>query len=181
MFSLFPFHPSFSASRFLRARISRFVSKKPRPCTALPIGRRRAGPGPLSHLPQRRSRQRGLHPGADRGRSGTYDRDGWCMYASANFERLVLGCIKADFCKQIFFSRRLYFSIFRDLQAPLSGEKKVRALFFSRKKRTFGGEGGRSNLSTEGALAKRGALACAYGALGAIYALPWVDPWLTLC
>ena len=26
------------------------------------------------------------------------------------------------------------------LQSPLSGEKKVRALFFSRKKRTFGGE-----------------------------------------
>ena len=26
---------------------------------------------------------------------------GWCMYASANFERLDLGCIKADFCNQI--------------------------------------------------------------------------------
>ena len=32
------------------------------------------------------------------------------------------------------------FSIFRDLQSPLSGEKKVQALFFSRKKNTFGGE-----------------------------------------
>ena len=56
----------------------------------------------------------------------------------------------------------------------------MRALFFSRKK-IFGEEGGRSNLSTGyGALAKRGALACAYGALGAIYALPWVYlglPW----
>ena len=28
----------------------------------------------------------------------------------------------------------------RDLQSPLSGEKKVQALFFSRKKNTFGGE-----------------------------------------
>ena len=45
------------------------------------------------------------------------------------------------------------------------GRKKVRALL--PKKRTFGGEGGRSNLSTgQGALAKRGALACAHGALG---------------
>ena len=34
------------------------------------------------------------------------------------------------------------------LQSPLLGEKKVRALFFSRKKRTFGEDGERSNLST---------------------------------
>ena len=26
---------------------------------------------------------------------------GWCMHASANFARLVLGCINADFCNQI--------------------------------------------------------------------------------
>ena len=25
---------------------------------------------------------------------------GWCMYASANFEMLVPGCIKAEFCNQ---------------------------------------------------------------------------------
>ena len=25
----------------------------------------------------------------------------WCMYASANFERLDLGCTKADFCNQM--------------------------------------------------------------------------------
>ena len=24
--------------------------------------------------------------------------DGWCMYAGANFERLVLGFVKAEFC-----------------------------------------------------------------------------------
>ena len=33
-----------------------------------------------------------------------------------------------------------FFQVFRDLQSPLSGEKKVQALFFSRKKNTFGGE-----------------------------------------
>ena len=27
--------------------------------------------------------------------------DGWCMYASANFQRSVLGCITADFYSQI--------------------------------------------------------------------------------
>ena len=26
---------------------------------------------------------------------------GWCLYASANFERLVLGCVNADFCNKI--------------------------------------------------------------------------------
>ena len=30
-------------------------------------------------------------------RAALMTRGGWCMYASANFERLVLGCIKADF------------------------------------------------------------------------------------
>ena len=40
----------------------------------------------------------------------------------------------------IFTSKYSFFSIFRDLQSPLSGEKKVLALFFTRKKRTFGGE-----------------------------------------
>ena len=34
------------------------------------------------------------------------------------------------------------FRIFRDLQSRLSGEKKVHALFFSRKKNTFGGDKG---------------------------------------
>jgi len=29
---------------------------------------------------------------------------GWCMCASANFERLVLGCIKADFATIFLFS-----------------------------------------------------------------------------
>ena len=33
-----------------------------------------------------------------------------------------------------------FFQVFRNLQSPLSGEKKVQALFFSRKKNTFGGE-----------------------------------------
>ena len=28
---------------------------------------------------------------------------GWRVYASANSERLVVGCINADFCKQTFF------------------------------------------------------------------------------
>ena len=43
----------------------------------------------------------------------------------------------------IFAYKYSFFSIFRDLQdlqSPLSGEKKVHALFFSRKKNTFGGE-----------------------------------------
>jgi hypothetical protein len=29
---------------------------------------------------------------------------GWCMNASANFERLVLGCIKANFATNLSFS-----------------------------------------------------------------------------
>ena len=37
----------------------------------------------------------------------------------------------------IFASKYSFFSIFRDLQSPLSGEKKVQALFFSRKKIVF--------------------------------------------
>ena len=36
-----------------------------------------------------------------------------------NFRGLVLGCINADVCKQI-----RIFSVFRDLQSPLSGGKK---------------------------------------------------------
>ena len=61
------------------------------------------------------------------------------------------------------------------LTVALIGRKKSASTFLLPKKRTFGGEGGRSNLSTGYcALAKRGALACAYGALGAIYALRWV-------
>ena len=44
-------------------------------------------------------------------------------------------------------SKFLFCNIFQNLQLLLSGEKKVRALLFSRKKK-FGGEGGRSNLST---------------------------------
>ena len=42
---------------------------------------------------------------------------GWRMYASANSERLFLGCVNAEFCNP-------FFSLFRDLQSPLSGEKK---------------------------------------------------------
>ena len=45
---------------------------------------------------------------------------------------LVLGCIEADLCVQIRIFRN-----FRDLQSPLSGEKKVQALFFSRKKKNI--------------------------------------------
>ena len=43
-------------------------------------------------------------------------------------------------CQRRFCAQILIFQIFRDLQSPLSGEKKVQALFFSRKKNTFGGE-----------------------------------------
>ena len=32
---------------------------------------------------------------------------GWCMYVSANFERLVLGCINAELCNEIM---NIYFS-----------------------------------------------------------------------
>ena len=55
-------------------------------------------------------------PGAER-----VLRGGWCMYASAKFERLVLGCIKADVGNQIFncsaFCRDLQHSyVFAQLQ-----------------------------------------------------------------
>ena len=47
-------------------------------------------------------------------------RGGWCMYASANFERLVL---KADFCNQILifsvFSRPTIFLHFLNLWNPI--------------------------------------------------------------
>ena len=36
--------------------------------------------------------------GACVARAALTDGGGWCMYASANFERLVIGCIEADFC-----------------------------------------------------------------------------------
>ena len=32
---------------------------------------------------------------------------GWCMYALANFERLILGCISADFWKEILIFQHL--------------------------------------------------------------------------
>ena len=51
-----------------------------------------------------------------------------------NFDGLVLVCMSSY--------DRSFFSIFRDLQSRLSGEKKVHALFFSRKKNTFGGDKG---------------------------------------
>ena len=49
----------------------------------------------------------------------------------------------------MFASKCSFFQcVSRSIVAPI-GRKKVRALLFSRKKRTFGGEGGRSNLSTK--------------------------------
>ena len=33
---------------------------------------------------------------------------GWCVYASANFERLFLGCITTDFCNQIFIFQHFF-------------------------------------------------------------------------
>ena len=30
----------------------------------------------------------------------------WCMFASANFEKLVLSCINADFCKSKYYYYR---------------------------------------------------------------------------
>ena len=47
----------------------------------------------------------------------------------------------------LFFCAIHFQYISRSTVAPI-GRKKVRALLFFRKKRTFGGEGGRSNLST---------------------------------
>ena len=35
---------------------------------------------------------------------------GWCMSASANLERLVLGCIEAEFCNQIIIFQKYIFS-----------------------------------------------------------------------
>ena len=46
----------------------------------------------------------------------------------------------SDVSKRNFVTKYAFFQVFRDLQSPLSGEKKVQALFFSRKKNTFGGE-----------------------------------------
>ena len=45
----------------------------------------------------------------ERYQSGTHDRGGWCMYAPANLERLVLGCMNVDFCNQDY--QVLFFSI----------------------------------------------------------------------
>ena len=57
------------------------------------------------------------------------------MKSPSNFERLVLGCMDSYDSNQI-----LIFSGFsRSTVAPI-GRKKVQALFFSRKKNTFGGE-----------------------------------------
>ena len=61
------------------------------------------------------------------------------------------------------------------LQSPLSGEKKAREFFVSRKEGHLAErEDAQISAPAQGALAERGALACAYNALGAIYALPWV-------
>ena len=62
-------------------------------------------------------------------------RGGWCMYASANFERLFLGCTKAAFCDQIFiyqyfklFSKSTRFSHF--CTAPNTTNRYISSTFF---------------------------------------------------
>ena len=82
-----------------------------------------------------------------------------------------------------------FFHIFRDLQSPLSGEKKVHALFFSRKKNTFGGDKGWQILRVKSARIEggQGALAANVGPLERpggyqrlTYGQPSVNPRSTL-
>ena len=40
--------------------------------------------------------------------AGEVGESGWCRYASANFERLVLGCVNADFCNQILIFQHFF-------------------------------------------------------------------------
>ena len=44
---------------------------------------------------------------------------GWCMYASAKFEKIVLGCINADFCNETLIFQHVRY--LRDLAAPFLG------------------------------------------------------------
>ena len=50
--------------------------------------------------------------------------------ATPNFERLVLGCINADFA-----IKAAFFRIFRDIQSPLSGRKKSESTFLPPEKK----------------------------------------------
>ena len=52
-----------------------------------------------------------LEKGKDVGRAESMTGGRWRMYASANFERLAIGCINADFCNQT-IGEYLFFSSF---------------------------------------------------------------------
>ena len=104
--------------------------------------------------------------------------DGACMH-QPTLRGSFSAVSKPIFVNKYFFRGDYTSAFFEIYRRPYRAKKKCEH-FSSPPQKKFGGEGGRSNLSTEGALAKRGALACAYGALGAIYALRSVDLGSTL-
>ena len=57
---------------------------------------------------------------------------GWCMYASANFVRHVLGCINADFCNQI-----LNFLAFFELYRMYTPSHRSKFEIFAKIRQTF--------------------------------------------
>ena len=58
-------------------------------------------PARLKRLLYRISREQPYLSGTETIKAELMTGGGWCMYASASFKRLVLGCIKADFCNQV--------------------------------------------------------------------------------